>query len=78
MTGPEHDDALADAMALVECASADPLGFGAVVRNADHPRVTVILAKLVAELLADNSPGNGACPDPACWRAWAAEAMSET
>jgi hypothetical protein len=72
----EHDDPLADAVALVECATGDPLGFGAIIRNADHPKVTVILAKLLAELVSDNARGIYICAD--CWRAWAAEAIQRS
>lgn len=74
MTGPEHDDVLADAIALVETVLSDnTAGFGAVVRNADHPRVTVILSKLLAELLIDNDQGYGCCSE--CFRSWALRAV---
>jgi len=71
-----HDDNLADAIALVEAAAGDPEGFGAIVRNADHPRVTVILAKLLAELVNDNAAGRAICAE--CWRDWAAEAIERS
>ena len=60
----EHDDNLADALALVEAAGwrDDPEAFGCVVRHCDQGKTTVILAKLLAELLADNNAGIGACP----------------
>jgi hypothetical protein len=73
MSEPDHDDPLHDAIALVECASGDPLGFGAVVRNADHPQVTVILAKLLAELVNDNAAGYAVCAE--CFRSWASAAI---
>jgi hypothetical protein len=75
VTGPEHElaDALRDAVALVEAAAGDPEGFGAVARNADHPKTTVVLSKLLAELLSDNAAGYGCCPE--CWRAWASAAI---
>jgi len=59
---PEHQDALRDAVALVECAASDPEGFGAVLRNCDQGKTVVVLAKLLRELLADNDAGIGACP----------------
>jgi hypothetical protein len=70
-----HDDDLADAVALVECARGDPEGFGAVARNCALDKTVVILSKLLAELIADNDAGIGACPEPACWRAWASAAI---
>ena len=68
---PEHElaDALRDAIALVETAGSDPEAFGAVIRNADHPKVTVVLAKLLTELLSDGDQGYGCCID--CFREWA-------
>ena len=75
----EHDDladALRDAVALVECAAGDPEGFGALIRNCDHPRVTVILAKLLAELVNDNAAGYAVCAQ--CWRDWASSAIERS
>jgi hypothetical protein len=70
---PEHDDSLADALALVEAAgNDDSLGFGCVVRNCSSGTV-VVLAKLLAELLSDNADGYGVCPG--CLRSWAAAAV---
>ncbi len=73
----EHDDHLADAVALVIAAGGDDReGFGAVARNCDQGAVTVVLAKLLAELAADNAAGHGACGEPECFRAWASEAIT--
>jgi hypothetical protein len=78
MTVPDHDDVLADAVAMVEAAGwrEDAEGFGAVVRNMDAGRTAVILAKLLAELLADNGDGYGVCPE--CFRAWSASAIERS
>ena len=76
MTVPEHDDALHDAIALVECAGSDPEGFGAVVRNCDQGKTVVILAKLLAELVNDNAAGYAVCAE--CWRDWASEAITRS
>jgi hypothetical protein len=72
---PDHDwDDLADALALVECAGSDLDGFGAVARNMDPARTAVTLAKLLHELVNDNAAGRFTCA--ACFREWAAEAIS--
>ncbi len=73
MAGPEHDDPLHDAIALVEAVSRDDTeAFGCVVRNCDSGTV-VILAKLLCELLIDGAAGHGCCPE--CFRGWAALAI---
>jgi len=72
---PEHVDAVADAVALVEATGRDDLlGAGVILRNCDHPVVTVMLAKLLAELVSDNAAGHAICAE--CWRSWAAEAVN--
>jgi hypothetical protein len=68
-------DAIADAIALVEATGRDDLlGAGAILRNCDHPAVTVMLAKLMAELVSDNVSGRYVCAE--CFRSWAAEAIT--
>ena len=57
MTGGEHDDDVADAVALVLCVlGEDTEGFGAIVRNCDSYGVLVSLAKLLGELVGEQSP----------------------
>jgi hypothetical protein len=54
MAEPEHDDPLHDSIALVEAvARDDPKGAGAILRNMDPGPVAVNLAKMLAEVLAE-------------------------
>jgi hypothetical protein len=78
VTEPEHElaDALRDSLALVECAAGDPEGFGAILRNADHPRVTVVLSKLLCELVNDSAAGLCVCAE--CFRDWASSAIERS
>jgi hypothetical protein len=60
----DHDDALHDAIALVEAAGRDDaLGCGAILRNMDAGAVAVNLVKLVAAVLEDNARGHAVCAD---------------
>jgi hypothetical protein len=65
-----HDDALADAIAMVEAIARDDTeGLAAVVANAALVHVAVVLGKLLAEGLC---PG---CIQSGQFRQWAAEAV---
>lgn len=74
-TQPEHDDHVADAIALVECTGRDDLaGAGAILRNCEHGPVTAVLAKLLAEVINDNAAGRVVCAE--CFRSWAIESIT--
>jgi hypothetical protein len=65
-----HDDALADAVAMVEAIARDDTeGLAAVVANATLVHVAVVMGKLLAE---GSCPG---CIASGQFRRWAAEAV---
>jgi hypothetical protein len=66
----DHDDPLYDAIALAECAgSGDEAAARAVLANMDAVPVAARLARLLAELVAENGAGSAVCPE--CFRSWA-------
>jgi hypothetical protein len=71
LRGERPPDDVLDAIALTGSVLDDDLeGAAAVLRNCDHGPVSVVLAKLLAELLAEQ----GACPG--CFRRWALAAVN--
>ena len=68
---PGHDDALADAIAILEAYPRDDTkGIAAIPASASLPEVVITLAKLAAEAHRD-----GGCIASGGWREWAEQAV---